>query len=141
MSLPGGPVGLFLTETSSWRSLNCNSIQTALSTLRDSLQVIDNLGIIAIDRARKTAWNAIFAEFGGTAQPAVPTGAPGLRTTLRRLRSGMDLGAHSSFSIAAQLGVRFPGMPGHEGSGRRAKILAVYLCRDVAVVVVLQRLE
>ena len=136
MSLPGGPVGLFLTETSSWRSLNCNSIQTALSTLRDSLQVIDNLGIIAIDRAPKTAWNAIFAEFGGTAQPAVPTGAPGLRTALRRFRGGMDLGAHPSFSFAAELGVRFSGMPGHEGSRRRAKILALYLCRDVALAAV-----
>ena len=136
MSLPGGPVGLFLTETSSWRSLNCNSIQTALSTLRDSLQVIDNLGIIAIDRAPKTAWNAIFAEFGGTAQPAVPTGAPGLRTTLRRFRGGMDLGADPSFSFATQLGVRFPDMPRHEGSRRRAKILAFYLCRYVALAAV-----
>jgi hypothetical protein len=48
-----------------------------MSTLADSLQVIDNLGIIAINRASTTAWNAIFAEFGGAAQPAVPTRTPG----------------------------------------------------------------
>src|SRR4030095_13525366 len=77
-TLPGGPVGLFLTKTSSWRSLNCNSNNTALSTLAGSLQVIDNLGIIEIDRDWTPAWNASFSEFGGTAQPALPTRTPGL---------------------------------------------------------------
>ena len=129
-------MGLFLTKTSSWRSLNCNSIKTALSTLLDSLQVIDILGIIAIDRAWTPTWNLISTEFGRTAQSAVPTRTPGLRATLRWFRGGMDLGADPSFSIAAELGIRFPDLPGHEGTRRRAEVLAFHLCRDVAVAAV-----
>src|ERR1039457_7595188 len=83
-TLPGGPVGLFLTKTSSWRSSNCNRIKHGLSTPVYSLQVVDNFGIVAIDSDWTTPWNLFFAEFGGTAQPAVPTGSPGLRAALRR---------------------------------------------------------
>src|ERR1035437_8618693 len=88
-----------------------------MSTPIDSLQVIDKYDIVAIDSAWTTPWNPFFAESGGTAQPAVPTGAPRFRTALRRFRRGMDLGPHSPAGIAAQLGVRFPGLPGHAGAG------------------------
>src|ERR1035437_6254711 len=130
---PRGPVGLFLTKTSSWRIPNCNRIDRWMSTPVVSLQVIDNYGIVAIDSAWTIAWNAFFAEFGGTAQPAVPTGAPGFRTTLRWFRRGVDLGRDSPAGIAAQLGVRFPGLPGNGGAAGRGEILAVHLRRDAAL--------
>src|ERR1035438_7649356 len=102
----------------------------------DSLQVIDKYGTVTLDPARTSAWNAFFAESGGTAQPAVPTGAPGFRTTLRRFRGGMDLGPDSPAGIAAQLGVRFPGLPGNGGAAGRGEILAVHLRRDAALAAV-----
>src|ERR1017187_8441923 len=135
---PGGPVGLFLTKTSPWRISNCNSMERPVSTPLISLQVIDIFGIVAFNSAWTTAWNPIFAEFGGTAQPAVPTGTPRFRTTLRWLRRGLDLGPHPSPCPAPQLGVRVPGLPGHEGTRRRTEIPALHL-RGHAPLATLQR--
>jgi hypothetical protein len=64
-----------------------------MSTLTDGLQVIDKFGIVAIDSASKNPGNLISAESGGTAQPAVSTGAPGFRTTVCGLRRRLDLGS------------------------------------------------
>src|ERR1019366_6435594 len=132
-TFPGGPVGLFLTKTSPWRISNCNRMDRPVSTPIDSLQVIDISGIVAFDSVWTTAWNLFFAESGGTAQPAVPTGAPRFRTALRRLRRGLDLGPDSAACPAAQLGVRFSSLPGHEGARRRAEIPALYLRRHAAL--------
>src|ERR1022692_732920 len=132
-TFPGGPVGLFLTKTSPWRISNCNRMDRPVSTPIDSLQIIDISGIVAFDSAWTTPWNLFFAESGGTAQPAVPTGAPRFRTALRRLRRGLDLGPDSAACPAAQLGVRFSSLPGHEGARRRAEIPALYLRRHAAL--------
>src|ERR1019366_4498026 len=113
---PGGPVGLFLTRTSPWRISNCNRMDRPVSTPIASLQVIDISGIVAFYSAWTTAWNPFFARSGGTAPPAVPTGAARFRTTLRWLRRGLDLGPDSAPCPAAQLGLRFSSLPGHEGS-------------------------
>src|SRR5690242_2357581 len=50
-----------------WRIPNCNRDDTTVSTHYLSLQVVDILGIVGIERAFKTAWNPFFAEPGGTA--------------------------------------------------------------------------
>src|SRR5450759_1442903 len=133
---PGARWGYCITSTSPWRIPNCNSIAIRLSTPIDSLQVIDKYDIVAIDSASTTPRNPFFAEFGGTAQPAVPTGAPRFRTTLRWFRRGMDLGPHPPAGVVAELGIRFPNMPGHAGTGGRAEILALHLRRDAALAAV-----
>src|ERR1035437_9234459 len=133
---PGARWGYCITSTSLWRIPNCNSIVSWMSTPIHSLQVIDKYDIVAIDSAWKTPWNLFFAEFGGTAQPAVPTGAPRFRTALRRFRRGMDLGPHPPAGIAAPLCVRLRGLPGHAGADGRGERLAVHLCRDAALAAV-----
>src|ERR1039458_6249604 len=85
-----------------------------MSTCQYRLQVIDRIDIISFKRAWKNPWNPIFAESGGTAQPAVPTRTPGFRAALRGLRRGLNLGPDQSPGPAAQLGLRFPVLP--EGS-------------------------
>src|ERR1035441_9676966 len=132
-TFPGGPVGLFLTKTSPWRISNCNRMDRPVSTPIDSLQVIDISGIVAFDSAWTTPWNLFFAESGGTAQPAIPTGAPRFRTALRWLRRGLDLGPDSAACPAAQLGIRLSSLPGYEGARRRAEIPALHLRRHAAV--------
>src|ERR1035441_5904264 len=130
---PGGPVGLFLTKTSPWRISNCNRMDRPLSTPNDSLQVIDIFGIVAFDSVWTTPRNLFFAESGGTAQPAVPTGAARFRTTVRWLRRGLDLGPDSAACAAAELGIRFSNLSGHEGARRRAEIPALHIRRHAAV--------
>src|ERR1035438_610636 len=137
-TFPGGPVGLFLTKTSPWRISNCNRMDRPVSTPFNSLQVIDISGIVAFDSAWTSAWNLFFAESGGTAQSAVPTGAPRFRTTLRWLRRRLDLGPDSAPCPAAQLGVRLSSLPGHEGASGRAEIPIFHLCRH-APLATLQR--
>src|ERR1039457_171666 len=135
-TLAGGPVGLFLTKTSPWRIANCNRMDRPLSTPIDWLQVIDNSGIVAFDSVWTTPGNLFFAESGGTAQPAFPTGAARFRTTVRWLGRGLDLGPDSAAGAAAQLGIRLSNLPGHEGARRRAKIPALHLRRHAAVAAV-----
>src|ERR1035438_260233 len=132
-TIPGGPVGLFLAKTSPWRISNCNRSDRPVSTPIDSLQVIDIFGIVAFDSVWTTPRNLFFAESGGTAQLAVPTGAARFRTTVRWLRRGLDLGVDSAACPAAQLGVRLSSLPRHEGAGRRAEIPVVHLRRHAAV--------
>src|ERR1035441_1313387 len=133
-TIPGGPVGLFLAKTSPWRISNCNRSDRPVSTPIDSLQVVDISGIVAFDSVWTTPGNLFFAESGGTAQLAVPTGAARFRTTVRWLRRGLDLGPDSAAGPAAQLGFRFSSLPGHEGARRRAEVPALHFRRDAALV-------
>src|SRR5258708_3450986 len=104
-----------------------------MSTYYLSLQVIDILGIIRIDAVFQTAWNLFYAEPGGAAQPAVPTGAAGLRAALRGLGDGLDLEPDSSTGASAQLDFRLPGVSPHEATGGSAQLCAVHLRGDAAV--------
>src|ERR1039457_5105817 len=132
-TIPGGPVGLFLAKTSPWRISNGNRSDRPVSTPIDSLQVIDISGIVAFESVWTTPGNLFFAESGGTAQPAVPTGAARFRTTVRWLGRGLDLGPDSAACAAAQLGIRLSNLPGHEGARRRAKIPALHIRRHAAL--------
>src|SRR5215471_8181399 len=69
---------------------------TALPRICQPLQVIDNIDNLGFGFVSTTARNAFFAESGGAAQPAVPTGAPRFRAALCRQRDRLDLGPHSS---------------------------------------------
>src|ERR1035438_1600332 len=135
-TFPGGPVGLFLTKTSPWRISNCNRMDRPVSTPIDRLQVIDIFGIVAFDSVWTTPRNLFFAESGGTAQPAVPTGAARFRTTFRWFGRRLDLGPDSAAGAAAQLGIRFSNLPGHEGARWRAEIPALHIRRHAALATV-----
>src|SRR3954453_12483570 len=93
------------------------------------LETIDKSEIVGRDSARTDPGNLIFAEFGGTAQPAVPTCAPRLRAAFRWFRSGMDLGPDPSAGPSAQLDFRFPNMPSAETTGGRDQLRALCIRR------------
>src|SRR4051812_16046146 len=114
---PGGAIS---NANYHWRMTNCNRDYAVLSTRYLSLQVVDALGIVGLDRALETARNPLSAESGGAAQPAGPTRPPRFRAALRGLGHRLDLEPDSSPRSSRQLDLRISILPGNESARRRA---------------------